>query len=75
MLVQPENAFSPIVVTLLGIVTLINPLHPANAKLPMVITLSGIVTLVRIVYLKNAEASMLVTGFSLIFEGIYIFPL
>ncbi len=34
-------------VTLLGIVTLVSPLQPENAPLPMFVTLFGIVTLVR----------------------------
>jgi hypothetical protein len=36
----------PILVTLLGIVTLVNPLQRENACSPMVVTLLGIVTLV-----------------------------
>jgi hypothetical protein len=36
-------------VTLLGIVTLIRLVHSANATLPMLVTLLGIVTLVRLV--------------------------
>ena len=34
-------------VTLSGIVTLVNPRQPENAEDPMLVTLSGIVTLVR----------------------------
>jgi hypothetical protein len=36
------------VVTLLGIVTLVRLLHPLNARQPMLVTLLGIVTLVRL---------------------------
>jgi hypothetical protein len=36
-------------VTLFGIVTLVNPLQPENAESPMLVTLFGIVTLVRLV--------------------------
>ena len=35
-------------VTLLGIVTLVRPVQPANAVSPMLVTLSGMVTLVRL---------------------------
>jgi hypothetical protein len=34
-------------VTLLGIVTLVRPVQPENAEDPMLVTLLGIVTLVR----------------------------
>ncbi len=34
-------------VMLVGIVTLVNPLHQANASEPMEVTLAGIVTLVN----------------------------
>ena len=34
-------------VTLSGIVMLVNPLQPSNALLPMLVTLPGIVTLVK----------------------------
>jgi hypothetical protein len=44
---HPENAPSPMLVTLSGIVTLVKPLHPSNAPSPMLVTLSGIVTLVK----------------------------
>ena len=41
--VQPENAYSPMFVTLFGIVTLVRPLT-RNALSPMLVTLFGIVT-------------------------------
>ena len=42
------------VVTLLGIVTLVRPVQLSNAEFPMVVTLLEIVTLVRPVHLVNA---------------------
>ena len=41
-------------VTLLGIVTLVRLVQPANASSPMLVTLLGIVTLVRLVQPSNA---------------------
>ena len=41
-------------VTLLGIVTLVRLVHHQNAYSPMLVTLLGIVTLVRLVQSKNA---------------------
>ncbi len=43
------NACFPILFTLFGITTLVNPLQPSNAYSPMLVTLFGIVTLVRLV--------------------------
>ena len=48
---QSENALFPMLVTLLGIVTLFRPVQLENALFPMVVTLPGIVTLVRPVQL------------------------
>ncbi|MCI6894251.1 MAG: hypothetical protein MR850_05590 [Bacteroidales bacterium] len=42
-----RNAFCPMLVTLLGIVTLVKPLQPQNARFPIHVTLLGIVTLVK----------------------------
>ena len=39
--VQPENAPSPMEVTLAGMVTLVSPVQPENAPLPMEVTLEG----------------------------------
>ena len=39
------NALSPILVTLSGIVILVNELHPRNAPLSILVTLLPIVTL------------------------------
>ena len=41
--VQALKALSPIIVTLLGIVTLVSPVHSRNAASPMLVTLLGIV--------------------------------
>ena len=51
---QPPNALSPMVVTLLGIVILVRLVQPENALLPIVVTLAGIVMLVRLVQPENA---------------------
>ena len=62
------NAPSEILVTLLGIVTLVRLQQSANAPpnhphlfFPMLVTLLGIVTLVRPMQLSNAPSPMLVT--------------
>ena len=47
-------------VTLLGIVMLVNPVQPEKASEPMLVTLSGIVMLVNPVQLLKAESLMLV---------------
>ena len=46
----------PMLVTLMGIVTLTRPLQDSNAASPRVVTLLGIVTLVRLQY-SNASLS------------------
>ena len=65
-------------VTLLGIVTLVRPVQPWNAPDPMLVTLLGIVTLVRVVLLENAPAPyqlpMPVTGRLSIELGIVTAP-
>ena len=43
---QPSNAYIPILVTDLGIVTLVSALQPENADCPMLITESEMTTLV-----------------------------
>ena len=58
---QPLNAPSPMLVTLLGITMLVRPLQPENAELPMLVTLLGIVTLIRPLQPENALPPMLVT--------------
>ena len=48
-------------VTLDGIVTLVNPLQPENTLAPMSVTLEGIVTLGNSLQPENAESPMLIT--------------
>ena len=48
-------------VTLLGIVTLVRLVQSSNAHPPMLVTLLGMVTLVRLEQLANAPSPMLVT--------------
>ena len=57
-------------VTLLGIVMAVRPVHSRNASKPMLVTLEGIVTAVRPLQHKNAPLSMLVT-----LEGIVTAPM
>src|ERR1035437_7117 len=57
---QPANAAFPMLVTPLGIVTLIS-LQPANALPPMLATPLGIVTLVRLPQWPNAESCIVMT--------------
>ena len=45
---QPLNASLPMLVTLSGIVTLVNPLQPLNAFTLMFLTPEGIVTFVNL---------------------------
>ena len=52
---------SPMLVTLLPIVTLVRLVQSENAESPMLVTLLGIVTLVRLEQPENAESPMLVT--------------
>lgn len=48
---QLENAASPMLVTLFGIVMLVRLAQPKNAYSPMLVTLLGMVILVRLVHL------------------------
>ena len=59
--VQPENASSPILVTLFGMVIELRPAHPEKAELPILVTLLPMVTEVRPVQLPNASSPILVT--------------
>ena len=61
MLVQPEKALSPMLVTPLPMVTEVRPLQEENALLPMLVTLLGISMLVRPLQFSKAEPPMLVT--------------
>ena len=58
---QPLNAFSPMLVTLSGIVMLVKLLQLANAYAPMLVTLSGIVMLVKLLQPLKVELPILVT--------------
>ena len=60
-LVQNWNARSPMLVTLLPMVTLVRPEQVANAKDPMLVTLLGMVRLVSAAQPANALYPMLVT--------------
>ena len=52
---QPENAASPILFTLSGIIMLVKPVQPLKAELPTLNTLSGIVTLIKLAqFLKDS---------------------
>jgi hypothetical protein len=53
-LVQPEKAWSPIAVTLSGMVIEVKDLHPSKALLPMFTTLSGMFISCRAEQLKKA---------------------
>ena len=65
---QLENAKSPMLVTLLGIVTEVKPVHPENAAPPMLVTLLGILTEVKPLQLANACTPMLVTLLRMVTE-------
>ena len=53
-------------VTLFGIVMLVNPLQPWNAQSPMLVTLFGMVMLGSPSQSENAELPMLVTLFGMV---------
>ena len=54
-LVHSQNATSPMLVTLLGMVMLVRLVQPENAQSPMLVTLLGMVMLVRLVQTLNAS--------------------
>ena len=54
----PRNALPPMLVTLLGMMMLVNPVQPENALSPMYFTLLGMVRLVSPVQPSNALSSM-----------------
>jgi hypothetical protein len=64
----------PMLVTLLGMVTLVRPVLPENALVPMEVRLLGRVTLVRPVLPRNALSPMEVTGRLLIVDGMTKLP-
>ena len=57
---QSANAYEPMLVTPLPIVTLVNDVHPSNAEPPILVTLSGMIILVNDVHPLNAEEPILV---------------
>ena len=69
---HPENASSPIDVTLSGIFILVSPLQPENAYQPIDVTLSGIVILVSPLQLWKALPPIPVTSLPLYADFITI---
>ena len=65
-LLQPKNAYEPILVTLSGIVMLVRLSQAVNASFPMLVTLSGIVMLVGLSQRLNVFSSMLVMLFGIL---------
>ena len=62
---HPQNAPSPMLVTLSGITRLLKEEQPQKASPPMLVTLSGITRLLKEVQTLNALHPMLVTLFGL----------
>ena len=65
---QYPNAYSPIEVTLLGMVKEVRPLQPANAERPIEVTLLGMVKEVRPLQPANAELPIEVTLLGMVKE-------
>ena len=65
---QPQNALSPMLVTLLGMVTEVREEQEQKAETPMLVTLFGMVTEVRDEQLKKASSPMLVTLLGMVTE-------
>ena len=65
MLGTLQKAKNPMLVTLLGMVTEVNPLQPQKAQSPMVVTLLGMVTEVNPLQPQKAQSPMLVTLFGM----------
>ena len=59
--VSIENALTPMLVTLLGMIMLVRLLQKANVCSPMLVTLLPMLTLVRLVQLENELSPVLVT--------------
>ena len=74
-LVQSQNAYFPMEVTLEGIVTEVKLVQSSNAYAPMEVTPSVIVTDVKFEQPLNAEDPMEVTGRPPRVEGMVIAPL
>jgi hypothetical protein len=69
-LLHPENASSPIAVTLVGMVMELRLLHPENALPPIAVTLVGMVMELRLLHPSNTLSPMAVTGMPPITAGI-----
>jgi hypothetical protein len=65
ILAFPENAYSPMLATFLGIVMLVRLLQSLNALAPMLVIPLGIVTAANLSQELNAEFPMLVTLFGI----------
>ena len=72
---QLENAPGPILVTLLGIMIEVRPLHLQNAKSSILVTLLGIVTEVSPQQSLNAPKPILVTLLGIVIEVKLTHPL
>ena len=68
-----ENAQSPMLVTLLGMVTEVRPLQPENAELPMLVTLLGMIVFLHPVITVLLEDSIM--ALQLLRESYLVFPL
>ena len=69
-LVQYLKAISPILVTLLGMMTSVNP-APKNADAPMLVMLSGIDTLFMFLHSKNTEFPIATIGNPYVVFGMF----
>jgi hypothetical protein len=65
---HPANAPSPILVTVLGIVTLFSLLQPEKIELLRLVNVLDIIIVSKFVQLANAEFPMLVTLFGIVIE-------
>jgi hypothetical protein len=69
---QPENASSPMEVTLEGILMLVSAEQDSNAYSPMEVTLEGMLTLVSALQFKNAPSPIEVTPRGIVAETIVV---
>ena len=65
---QYSKANSSILVTLLGIVTVVRPVQSMKAQFPMLVTLLGIVTEIRPVHFPKAPPPILITLLGIVTE-------
>ena len=68
---QPENAEPPIVVTELGIVTFVNPVHPEKVLFPIDVMVLGRSMEVSPLQFSNADPPMEVTEFGIVMLVIF----